>query len=183
MTPLRLIPVLLVWLVALCSVTAAARAATLTTKGLAPVRLGATIAGAERALHARLGRLSRSSHGFSTEPEATEICWLWQRRDGRDAHITYMTERGRIVRIDVTASSGTAIPTTRGIAVGSRLDAVEKAYGADLHLEPHPLDEPTRWAVVERDGAAAIRIEVTDGAVSAMFAATGPALDYSEGCS
>jgi hypothetical protein len=177
-----LIPILLISFVALCGVTAVTRAATLTTRGLAPVRLGVTIATAERALRAKLGRLSRSSHGFSTEPEASEICWLWQRRDGRDAHIAYMTERGRIVRIDITASHGTAVPTARGIAVGSPLGDLEKAYGTDLHLEPHPLDEPTRWAVVERDGPAGIRIEVTDGVVSAMFTATGPPLDYSEGC-
>ena len=119
------------------------------------------------------------------EPAATAVDVLLAERDrsATDAELVRTLAAGRIVRIDVTGSTGTAIPTTRGIAVGSRLDAVEKAYGADLHLEPHPLDEPTRWAVVERDGAAAIRIEVTDGAVSAMFAATGPALDYSEGCS
>jgi hypothetical protein len=89
--------------------------------------------------------------------------------------------RGRIVRIDIGASSGTIISTTLGIGVGSPLSDAEKAY-ADLHLEPHPLEEATRWALVERDGPAGIRIEVRDGAVTAMFSATGAALDYSEGC-
>jgi hypothetical protein len=144
-----------------------------------------SIAAAERALHAKLGRLSRSSHGFASEPESSESCWLWRRRDEQSSNITYMTERGRIVRIDVAAS---AIPaastlTRRDIGIGSALGDVAKAYGADLRLEPHPLEEGTQWAVVERDGMAGVRVEVRSGAVSAMFTAEGAALDYSEGCS
>ena len=178
-------PVLLTCLAALCGAPASANAETLTTQGLAPARLGMTIAAAQRALHAKLGRLSRSSHGFSTEPESVEICWLWQRRDGQRPDIVYMAEHRRIVRIDIAAANGakaTSVTTARGIGVGSPLGD-ERAYGASLHLEPHPLDEPTRWGVVERAGTAGIRIEVTDGVVSAMFVATGGALDYSEGCS
>lgn len=179
-------PVLLACLVALYGAPTTAMAETLTTQGLAPVRLGMTIAAAERALHAKLGRLSRSSHGFSTEPESVEICWLWRRRDGQRPDIVYMAERRRIVRIDIGAVEGAKAPsvtTERGIGVGSPLGDVEKAYGADLHLEPHPLDEPIEWGVLERSGTAGIRIEITEGVVSAMFTAIGPPLDYSEGCS
>jgi hypothetical protein len=157
-----------------------------TTQGLAPVRLGMTIAAAERALHARLGRLSRSSQGFSNEPESSESCWLWRRRDGRNSNIAYMSEQGRIVRIDISATTTgkrTAVTTARGVGVGSALGDVEKAYAADLHLKPHLLEEGTQWAVVERAGTGSIRIEIRSGAVSAMFAARGAALDYSEGCS
>ena len=179
-------PVLLACLAALCCAPASAIAETLTNQGLAPVRLGMTIVAAESALHATLGRLSRSAHGFSSEPEAGESCWLWRRRDGQRTDIIYMTERGRIVRIDIAAASGTTtapVITARGIGVGSPLGDVARIYGASLHLEPHPLEEGTRWAVVERTGTAGIRIEIRDGAVSAMFVATGAALDYSEGCS
>lgn len=188
MTPLaRLAPILLICIASLCCSPSLARdgAPQLTTKGLAPVHLGMTIVAAERALQARLARLSRSSHGFATESESSESCWLWRRRDGQNASITYMTEHGRIVRIDVSAANGAAAPiaTVRGIAVGSALASVEAAYGADLHLEPHPLEDKTQWAVVERDGPAGVRIEVRGGAVSAMFAAEGDALDYPEGCS
>jgi hypothetical protein len=186
MTRRMLFSALVACLGALHCTPTTAIAETLTTQGLAPVRLGMTIAIAERALHAKLGRLSRSSHGFSTEPESVEICWLWRRRDGQRPDIVYMAERGRIVRIDITAADGakaTSVTTARGIGVGSPLGDVEKAYGADLHLEPHPLDEPIQWGVVERAGTAGIRIEVNEGIVSAMFAAIGPPLDYSEGCS
>ncbi len=187
----RLATVLLIGVAALCCSpsrardTAAVVTPQLTAKGLAAVRLGMSIAIAERALHAKLSRLSRSSHGFASEPESSESCWLWRRRDGQNSNISYMTERGRIVRIDVSASTTAAASTltTRGIGVGSALSDVEKAYGADLQLEPHPLEEGTQWAVVERAGTAGVRIEVRGGAVSAMFTAEGAALDYSEGCS
>jgi hypothetical protein len=37
--------------------------------------------------------------------------------------------------------------------------------------------------VVERSGSGAIRIEIRNGIVVAMFTARGDALDYPEGCS
>ena len=64
MIPRKILPALLIWLIALCSVATAADATTLTTQGLAPVRIGETIATAERALHAKLGRLSARRTDF-----------------------------------------------------------------------------------------------------------------------
>jgi hypothetical protein len=183
---------LVIGLVVLCCApspagnAAPAEASRLTAQGLAPVRLGMRVAAAERALHARLGRLSRSSPGFATEPESSESCWLWRRRDGQNADITYMTERGRIVRIDVGATRdgrSSSVATTRGIGIGSTLGDVERTYGADLHLESHTLEDGTQWAVIERAVSAGVRIEVRGGAVGAMFDAEGAALDYPEGCS
>ena len=110
MTRRMLFSVLVACLGALYCAPTTAIAETLTAQGLAPVRLGMTIAAAERALHAKLGRLSRSSHGFSTEPQSVEICWFWQRRDGQRPDIAYMAERGRIVRIDIVAADGTKPP-------------------------------------------------------------------------
>jgi hypothetical protein len=157
----------------------------LTVDGLAPVRLGMKISAAERALGAKLGRLSRSSDGFSNESEAGEVCWLWRRRDGRNPGITYMTEHGWIIRIDADGHARTTERTTtgRGIGPGSSDDEVQKAYGDGLELEPHPIAAGTMWAVVERSGNGGIRIEIRNGVVVAMFAARGDALDYPEGCS
>jgi hypothetical protein len=157
----------------------------LTADGLAPVRLGMKISAAERALGARLGRLSRSSDGFSKENEASEACWLWRRRDGRNPGIVYMTERGSIVRIDTDGQMRNAerTMTGRGIGPGSPETVVQKAYGPDLQLEPHPIAAGTTWAVIERGGSGGIRIEIRQGVVVAMFAARGDALDYPEGCS
>lgn len=177
----------LAFLALLCAMQASASASTLTPQGLAPVHLGMSIPVAERALHARLGRLSRSSPGFSSEPQSVERCWYWRRRDGQAANIAYMTERGHIVRIDIGPTANVAkdivVTTAQAVGVGSPLGDVEKAYGKMLHLEPHPLEEDTQWAVVERDGSAGIRVEIRDGSVTAMFVAAGGALDYSEGCS
>jgi hypothetical protein len=157
----------------------------LTVDGLAPVRLGMKISAAERALGAKLGRLSRSSDGFSNESEAGEVCWLWRRRDGCNPGITYMSERGSIVRIDTDGQVRITERTTtvRGIGPGSSETEVQKAYGPDLQLEPHPIAAGTMWAVVERSRSGGIRIEIRNGIVVAMFAARGDALDYPEGCS
>jgi hypothetical protein len=157
----------------------------LTVDGLVPVRLGMKISAAERALGAKLGRLSRSSDGFSNESEAGEVCWLWRRHDGRNPGITYMTERGSIVRIDADGHARTTERTTtaRGIGAGSSAAEVQRAYGPDLQLEPHPIAAGTMWAVVEQSGNGGIRIEIRNGVVVAMFAARGNALDYPEGCS
>jgi hypothetical protein len=157
----------------------------LTVDGLAPVRLGMKISAAERALGTKLGRLSRSSDGFSKENEASEACWLRRRRDGRNPGIVYMTERGSIVRIDTDGQVRNAerTMTGRGIGPGSFETEVQKAYGPGLQLEPHPIAAGTMWAVVERSGSGAIRIEIRNGIVVAMFTARGDALDYPEGCS
>jgi hypothetical protein len=162
----------------------AAAAPQLTVDGLAPVRLGMTIAQAQRALGARLGHWIDSFSGFAAEKEAGDDCWIWRRRDGKDPNIYYMTEQGAIRRIDVDGQAK-PIPTTttvRGIRIGSSEGEVRRAY-PDLQLEQHPLAEVTRWAVVERKGTAGVRIEMRDGAVTSMFAARGRTLDYPEGCS
>lgn len=156
----------------------------LTADGLDPVRLGTTVADAERVLRAKLARLSRAAKGFATEPEASESCWVWRRRDGRDPGITYMTERGSIVRIDVAGEAGGGSPmTARGIGIGSTEADVARAYGPDLQVEPHPIAQGTTWAVIRRHGRNGIRVEIRDGKVVAMFAARGGALNYPEGCS
>jgi hypothetical protein len=157
----------------------------LTVDGLAPVRLGMKISAAERALGARLGRLSRSSDGFSKENEASEACWLWRRRDGRNPGIVYMTERGSIVRIDTDGQVRNAerTMTGRGIGPGSFETEVQKAYGDGLQFEPHQIAAGTTWAVIERSRNGGIRIEIRNGVVVAMFTARGDALDYPEGCS
>jgi hypothetical protein len=174
------------WLAAAVAADApTARAPRLTTDGLAPVSLGMSIATAEHLLGARLSRLSRSSSGFAREPESSETCWLWRRRDRRTPGVTYMTEHGVIVRIDITAAGDprTLPLTPRGVGLTSRQHDVEAAYGPDLHLERHPLEEGTSTTIVERNGASAVRLDIRDGVVIAMFAARGDALYYSEGCS
>jgi len=161
-------------------------AAVLTAQGLGYVGLGMGIGEAEEKLGAKLGRPSRSAAGFAEDGEAVEACEYWRRWDGLDPGIAYMVEGGEITRIDVFEATGAPMPNVKlatGIEIGSSLADLEKAYGTRLELEAHPLESETRWGIVERAGASAVRVEVIDGAVRAIFAARGPALSYSEGCS
>lgn len=152
--------------------------------GLGPIKLGSTIPAIERMLHTKLGPLSRDSQGFARVAEASEGCWLWRRRDGKDKGLNFMTERGKLVRIDVDESIGPSgkILTARGIRIGSTEADVKAAYG-DVTYEPQPSNEPRRWAVIERKARDGIRIETDGGRVVAMFVGRGAALDYPEACS
>lgn len=161
------------------------RQPTLDLNGLGAIRLGWTVRAVERELRAKLGRLSRNSHGFSREPESSETCWQWQRRDGKDPAVVYMTDRGRVVRIEVGGDTRSAskIVTAHGIGIGSTEAQVRAAYGDAVTFEPHPIAERRRWAVLERRTTDGIRIEVEDGVVVSIFVARDSWLDAPEGCS
>jgi hypothetical protein len=157
----------------------------LTPDGLEPVRIGMSIPTAEKKLKTKLGRIS-AENGFSKEREASRPCWLWRRRDDVDPGISYMTEKGVIVRIDIWVPlSGVvaAVKTRAGIGIGSPEAELKTRYGDGLKLEPQPSNPGVKWGVAERSGQAGLRIEVLDGKVTAMLAGRGPPLDYPEACS
>lgn len=170
----------------LAAAHARADEAVLTVEGLGSVHLGMTIAQAEAKLGAKLGRMSLASDGFADESEPSEPCEQWRRRDGGDAGIAYMVEHGVITRIEAYRPKGAPVPAVRiatGVGIGTRRADLDELYGNELRLDGHPLSESAQWAIVERAGDAGIRIVVTEGAVTSLFTARGPALDYPEGCS
>jgi len=180
-----LVAVLGLWAASAAVPASAQSASVLTPDGLEPVRIGMTIAAAEKKLKAKLGRIG-AENGFSKEREATGNCWLWRRRDNIDPGISYMTEKGVIVRIDIWVPLSGAVATVKtraGIGIGSPEAELRKKYGDGLKLEPQPSNPGVQWGVAERAGQAGLRIEVHDGKVTGMLAGRGPALDYPEACS
>jgi len=161
----------------------AASADVLRVDGLGTVRLGISLARAERALGSRLGRMPAANGGADAP---SEPCWLATRADGRDPGIAYMVERGMITRIDVYVPRAGATPpvkTAKGIGIGSPEGDIQRAYGRTISIEPHPLSATSRWALVERSKRGGIRLEIVDGRVASLWAARAPALDYTEACS
>jgi hypothetical protein len=156
-----------------------ARQPVLGIAGLGAIKLGSTIPVVERRLGAKLAPL----WGNPPKGKPGDGCWLWGRRDGKDKRLNYMTERGKLVRIDLDESVGPSprILTARGIGIGSTIAEVKAAYG-DVRFEPQPSNPPLQWAVVERNGKDGIGVETNDGRVVAMFVGRGAALDYPEGC-
>jgi hypothetical protein len=151
----------------------------LTVHGLDGVRLGMTISQAEEKLGAKLGK-----EGLGGDGVEGERCWYWGRLDALDPGVLYMVEHGVITRIDAWSPNGTApnVKTAAGIAVGASEASLRAAYGY-LMLEPQPANPGGSWGVLEVSGDSAIRAVVTDGSVTALFAARGSAIDYLEGCS
>ena len=107
-------------------------------------------------------------------------------RDDVNPGISYMTEKGVIVRIDIWVPlSGVvaAVKTRAGTGIGSPEAELKTRYGDGLKLEPQPSNPGVTWGVAERAGPAGVRIEVYNGKVSGMLAGRRPALDYPEACS
>jgi hypothetical protein len=74
------------------STSIAAHAQVLSWQGVGSVRLGMTVAEAERALHAKLGPVDLP---FSKE------CYVTGRADGRDKALSYVVVNGKIVVMTV----------------------------------------------------------------------------------
>jgi hypothetical protein len=155
----------------------------LTTDGLAPVRIGMTLAEAEAALGARLKMY------FAEEDNDPNSCGTGARADGKNADVYYMVEKGRVVRVEVvTLDTGTptspTILTAKNIGLGSTEAEVRAAYGDALKTQPHPyLGTPAHYLIVKSaDGKSGIILE-TDGKVVIEFRAGAyPQVGYIEGC-
>ena len=152
----------------------------LTTAGLAPVRIGMSVAAAERALHSRLAL---------EDPEPKSACTTAWRADGADPQVSYMFHYGKLVRIDIGApekplTDDPLVRTAAGVAVGASEAAVRKAYGARARVQPHPYDaEHGHYLNVDSGrGKLGYVFETHDGKVTAFRAGIRPAIDLIEGC-
>lgn len=98
--------------------------------------------------------------------------------------LSFMTERGRVVRADVINPS---IRTVSGIGVGSSEADVRRAYGSQIRVEPHPYgDANDHYMVyVPRDRADRnyrVIFGTFDGYVTGYRSGLRPAVEYIEGC-
>ena len=145
----------------------------LTPDGYGPVKIGMS----ETEVAAALGGAVEGVTGSGDD------CHILTSPGDPTRSLSYMIEGGRLVRI--SAHRDSPARTGRGIAIGAPADAVRRAYGAGLQVEPAKyVDAPaaylTFWTVPGQRG---IRFETDQQQIVRMIHAGGPAIQYVEGCS
>jgi hypothetical protein len=181
--------------------SAPASAQVLSWRGVGPVRLGMTVAEAERALKAKLGPVALP---FSKE------CYVTGRADGKNEALSYVVENGRIVVMTVFLRDDRRptpnIVDANGIGVGSTeadirrgYKQVEKVLAPDFRLseeefaeaakeraahgitEPEP--SPHYWVVADGpDHQRAIIFETQDERVLYLRTGLKPQVMSNEDC-
>jgi hypothetical protein len=157
-------------LAALALVAAAPAPRVLEPQGLGPVRIGMTVAAAERALGARLR---------PSDPTSDKNCSYFERRDRREKGVVYMVEHGRISRIDISEAG---IRTARGIGVGSTIAQISKAYGRTISSHPNTYGGEPEFELILSGHRFGLDFETENGRVSAMRGGRYPSVGYVEGC-
>lgn len=154
------------------SAAAGAASVALNFAGLAPVRVGMRVVDAETALGTSL---------ITGEEVGMAGCFVASRADGQAGGVDYMIENGIITRITVTDGS---IRTDKGIGVGSSVMEVQKTYGSQLRISPHP-DAPEDWLYMEVYGpqrSRALLFEAEKGVVRNFRAGLTKSVEYVEDC-
>ncbi|MGY3452114.1 hypothetical protein [Bradyrhizobium sp. USDA 4353] len=171
-------------------------------QGVGPVRLGMTVAQAERALKAKLGPVL---------PPFARDCYVTGRADGRDKALSYVIVNGRIVIVTVFlrdyAKPDPAVVDANGIGVGATEADVRRGYpqvrkelSPDFrgispeqaqefardrarHGVTEPEPPPHYWMIVEGgDGKRAIVFETQDGKVLSFSVGLKPEVLLNENC-
>lgn len=158
----------------------------LTADGLGPVRIGASVEEAARALGAPLRPRSA---------DQSPRCWITGRADGREPGIAYLVAEGRVKRIDVFGdvfgapemeSRTLRVASAAGVGIGTQEAAALRAYGGRLRVLPHPYTgaDGGHYLILDAAGGkAGVVFETFAGRVTHMRAGLRPELDYVEGCS
>jgi hypothetical protein len=154
----------------------------LTVEGLGSVRIGMTVAEAEKALGAKL------NIQYFEEGDRMS-CGTGARADGKSGDVSYMVMKGRIVRIAVmrVEDGSPSIPvvrTIKGIGLGASEAQVKSAYGGLVKVEPHPYGtENDHYLIVDTpDRKRGLIFETEEGRVSSFRAGVYPEVGYIEGC-
>jgi hypothetical protein len=152
-----------------------------TFQGLGPVRIGMTAVAAEQALGARLKKLD----GISEDDEKS--CWIGRRADGVDPELTYMFERGKVTRIDVSGSTkgaARAIKTPKGIGINATENEIRQAYGCQIAVTINTdAGEGVVWMTLNSsDKGRGMTFALYKGKVTSFWTALYPAITYYEGC-
>ena len=142
----------------------------LSEHGIGPVRVGMTVAEAAAALS-----------GATARPDTQECAYVGL--GGLPEGVSLMTERGRIVRVDVDDSS--AVATSRGARVGWTEARVLAAYPG-ARVRPHRYEHGHYLVAIPgapEDTTHRIVFETAAGVVTRFRGGVVPAVEYVEGCS
>lgn len=145
----------------------------LTPAGWGPVRIGMTRAQVSKVLHAELQGDFIDNEGTCQELVGVDDALLG---------LFFMFEDGKLTRI--SADEPSTVATPRGVHVGSTVEEVRKAYGAELKAEPHHYEGPpaeylTYWLKPEKSG---VRFETDmNGKVETIHAGDS-SIQLVEGC-
>lgn len=140
-------------------------------EGAGPIRFGMTLAEARDAAHDSLPVSAVSdSCGYVTPRSAP-------------AGLSFMTEAGRVVRVDVT---GPGAATDRGASVGLSEAAIRRLYPDSIVVRPHKYEPGSRYLIVvplsQADSLHRLVFELAGDTVSRFRAGLRPAAEYVEGC-
>jgi hypothetical protein len=138
---------------ATCQTPAPAATQMMSWQGLGLVRLGMSIAEAERALGMReyVVRLRKQVPGGHVLLQGAELapradgksaeCWVTQRADGKDENVFYWVMNDKIVVIAAMPAAGKPrsanVTDMRGIGIGSSEVDIRRTYG-DVKIVPAP---------------------------------------------
>ncbi len=143
----------------------------ITTAGYGPVKIGMSVADAQRALGAKL-----VAEGPVDDPECHYL-----RPEPTVEGLWFMISNDRVVRVEVNAPG---IVTRSGLGVGDSEERVQELLPS-AEVTPHKYVAPdgnylTVWT---RDRKAAVRFETLQGKVTSFYAGQVPQVEYVEGCS
>ena len=138
--------------------------------GISPVKVGMSLSQLNTVLHEK----------FSM-PDNKEDQGCFYVNPAKHAHIAFMIENGRLVRIDV---DGAGVATGEGIQVGDSEKRARQEYGARLKVAPHAYTSPEGHYLTIRSGSGryGIRFETYKGKIETFYAGRFDAIQYIEGC-
>jgi hypothetical protein len=145
----------------------------LTMQGLGKVRIGMTIAAAERALGSKLT--------INTFEDPSGECEYAYQGPDLDHDVSYMVVHGMIQRIEVFGKPGSNVKTAEGIHRGASEAEVLRAYGRRVAQRTDDYDQP-RLVLKDEAGHSGIIFTLENGRVTWILAGNYPALGFPEGC-
>jgi hypothetical protein len=166
----RRLGVLAVFVIVSISTSLAADAWAVREDGFGPVKIGMSLPQLNLVLHEKFSK-----------PDNKEDQGCFYVNPAKHAHIAFMIENGRLVRIDV---DGAGVPTVKGIQVGDSEQRARQVYGARLKVEPHAYTGPEGHYLTIRSssGGYGIRFETDNGKIETFYAGRFDAIQYVEGC-
>ena len=167
---LRKLTVLVVLTIATISISLADDTWVVREDGVGPVKVGMNLSQLNAVLHERF------SMPYSKEDQG---CFYV--KPAKHAHIAFMIEDGRLVRIDVDKAG---ISTAEGVQVGDSEARALQVYAPRLKVESSKYGGPGGHYLTMRsvNGRYGIRFETEKGKMRTFYAGGFDAIQYVEGC-